>query len=118
MAWARRTDEWPNPDENEKPGAQLDRFTPSGCKKCSPGACSGDEWRCSNNVGVERDVDGRTDRTSHVAVAIAVPIETKIRVPDGATTAWLHLRLPENDPTAEAAADVFGMLHWTGSTVD
>jgi hypothetical protein len=34
-------DEGPNPDENEEPGARLDRFTPSGCKKGSPGACSG-----------------------------------------------------------------------------
>jgi hypothetical protein len=29
-AWARRIYEGPNPDENKEPGAQLDRFTPSG----------------------------------------------------------------------------------------
>jgi hypothetical protein len=39
-------DEGPNPDGNEKPGARLGRITPSGWKKRSPGACSGDEWRC------------------------------------------------------------------------
>jgi hypothetical protein len=30
MAWARRMDEGPDPDENEDPEARLDRFTPSG----------------------------------------------------------------------------------------
>jgi hypothetical protein len=33
MVWARRIDESPNPGENEKPGARLDRIPPSGYKK-------------------------------------------------------------------------------------
>jgi hypothetical protein len=42
MAWARRMDESPNPDENEEPGTRLGRISSSGCKKGRPGAESGD----------------------------------------------------------------------------
>jgi hypothetical protein len=41
MAWARRMDESPIPDENEEPGARLDRIPPSGFKNNLPGASSG-----------------------------------------------------------------------------
>jgi hypothetical protein len=41
MAWDRRMNLGPNPDENEEPGARLGRITPSGWKKRSPGASSG-----------------------------------------------------------------------------
>jgi hypothetical protein len=41
MAWARRMDEGPDPDENENLEARLIRFTPSGRKKRMPKASSG-----------------------------------------------------------------------------
>jgi hypothetical protein len=50
-------DESPNPDENEKPGARLDRIPSSRCKKRLPGAESGDGWKCSDRVWVEAKVD-------------------------------------------------------------
>jgi hypothetical protein len=41
MAWARRMDEGLDPDENEDPGARLDRFRPSGRKKTGAGGLVG-----------------------------------------------------------------------------
>jgi hypothetical protein len=41
MAWTHRMDESPNPDENEEPGARLDRIPLSGFKNGLRGASSG-----------------------------------------------------------------------------
>jgi hypothetical protein len=42
MAWTLRMDENQNPEENEKPGTQLGRITPSGRKKSLRGSRRGD----------------------------------------------------------------------------
>jgi hypothetical protein len=41
MEWARRMDEGPNPGENEKPGARLDRFFPVRMKKTATDGLAG-----------------------------------------------------------------------------
>ena len=41
MAWDRRMNLGPNPDENENLGARLGRFSPCGCKKRLVGGFSG-----------------------------------------------------------------------------
>jgi hypothetical protein len=41
MAWALRTDEKSNPDENEEPGARVERLRPYGWKKRRPGGLVG-----------------------------------------------------------------------------
>jgi hypothetical protein len=47
MAWDRRMNLSPNPEEIEKPGARLGRISPD-VKNGSWEASRGDEWRCSN----------------------------------------------------------------------